>query len=500
MKKDVTTVRAEVSEYLDDWTKVRDVLAGERKVKAAGTRYLPKPNASDTSDENKTRYQQYVERAVFFNASKRTLDGMIGIAFRRWPEVKLPTKVEGFQDDIDGSGGGLVNQVRRSLEENLSVGRGGLLTDYPNRETAVSVAEERSGNIHPTITQFRAEQIINWRRNDLGQLSLVVLHEAVEEPDEYANAVIDQWRELALGNLSEDGDDIGSSYIVRLWRKSDESKEPVVVKEFRPLDSAGKPWQEIPFQFFGAVDNDPDIDQSPLYALACLNIAHYRNSADYEESVYFNGQPTVAMGGLTENWVKEVLKDQVFLGSRSAIPLPEGGTISLVQADPNTLAGEAIKRKEEQMVAMGARLLTPGEAVKTAEQSRSETAAAHSVLSLACDNISNAYEQALKWVCRFSGDSDASVQFSIDTDFVGLIADPQLAEAIMKLWQGQAIPVSEKNRLFRIIGLIDAEKTDEDIAEEIEAEGGGLELNKDPADPDPAKVDEELENAGAGEE
>jgi hypothetical protein len=499
VKKDVTTVRAEVSEYLDDWAKVRDVMGGERKVKAARTRYLPKPNPSDKSEENNTRYDQYVDRAVFFSATKRTLDGMIGIAFRRWPEVALPTKVQGFQDDIDGSGGGLVNQVRRSLEENLSVGRGGLLVDYPNRETAVSVAEERSGNIHPTLTQYRAEQIINWRRNDRGQLSLVVLHEIVEESDDYAVNAVEQWRELALGNLADDGEGESATYVMKLWRKNDK-KEVYLYQEFRPLDSSGRPWQEIPFQFYGAVDNDPDIDQSPLYPLACLNIAHYRNSADYEESVYFNGQPTVALGGLTQTWVTEVLKDQVFLGSRSAIPLPEGGTISLVQAGPNTLAGEALKRKEEQMIAMGARLLTPGEAVKTAEQSRSETAAAHSVLSLACDNISNAYQQALKWVCRFSGDSDASVEFSIDTDFVGLIADPQLAEAIMKLWQGAAIPVSEKNRLFRIIGLIDAEKTDEDIAEEIDAEGGGLDLSDDLNAQDLADDEEELENAGAGAE
>jgi len=499
VKKDVTTVRAEVEEFLPDWKKVRDVLAGERKVKEAKTLYLPKPNASDTSQENQTRYDQYVERAVFFSATKRTLDGMIGIAFRRWPEVKLPPRVEAFQDDIDGSGGALVNQVRRSLEENLGAGRGGLLVDYPNRDRAVSVAEERSDNIHPTLTQYRAEQIINWRRNDRGQLSLVVLHETPEEPDEYANVVVDQWRELALGNLQTDEEGAGSTYVVKLWRKNDK-KEIVLHQEFRPQDSAGKPWQEIPFQFYGAVDNDPDIDQSPLYALACLNIAHYRNSADYEESVYFNGQPTVAMGGLTQSWVEEVLKGQVFLGSRSAIPLPNGGTISLVQADANTLAGEALKRKEEQMIAMGARLLTPGEAVKTAEQSRSETAAAHSVLSLACDNISSAYQQALKWVCRFSGAPEESVEFAIDTDFVGLIADPQLAEAIMKLWQGQAIPVSEKNRLFRIIGLIDAEKTDEEIAEEIDAEGGGLDLNDDPAVMDSEDGEEEEDDAGTGEE
>jgi len=476
--KDVTTVRGEVNTYLPDWSRVRDVLGGERAVKEKRETYLPKPNAADTSDENRKRYDQYVERAVFFNATKRTMDGMIGIAFRRWPEVTTPPKVEEFLHDIDGAAGGLVNQSRRAVEEALSAGRLGLLVDYPVTGGAVSQAEERAGNLHATVTLYRAEQIINWRRDSKGQLSLVVLAETVEVFDEYEVKAVEQWRELLIGNL--DGETQGASYIVRVWQK-DKEGNPQVISAYRPTAGDGKPWSEIPFQFIGATDNDVGIDRAPLYDLANLNIAHYRNSADYEESVYFNGQPTVAISGLTETWVAEVLKGQVFMGSRAAIPLPEGGSIALVQADANTLAGEALNKKEAQMVALGARLLTPGEAVKTAEQSRSETAAAHSVLSLVCDNVSDGYTQALKWVARFSRQAEDDVSYEIHTDFTGLVADPQLISALVAGWQSGALPRNDLNAALRQIGIIDPEKTDEEIDDELSSEGGGLELDDDAA-------------------
>ena len=59
-----------------------------------------------------------------------------------------------------------------------------------------------------------------------------------------------------------------------------------------------------------------------MYDLAVLNIAHYRNSADYEESCFVTGQPTVWASGLTEAWVEDVLKGELRLGSFGGIPLP----------------------------------------------------------------------------------------------------------------------------------------------------------------------------------
>ena len=58
MTNDITFTRQEVSRVIPDWQKVDDVIAGERTIKEGKEAYLPKPNKSDQSDENKDRYDQ----------------------------------------------------------------------------------------------------------------------------------------------------------------------------------------------------------------------------------------------------------------------------------------------------------------------------------------------------------------------------------------------------------------------------------------------------------
>jgi len=148
-----------------------------------------------------------------------------------------------------------------------------------------------------------------------------------------------------------------------------------------------------------------------------------------------------------------------------------------LQAAENTLAGKAMERKEIQMAALGARLLTHGEAVKTAEQSRSETAAAHSPLSLAASNMAAAYTLALQWAQRFTESSAAEVSYTMPIDYTGLSSDPNLINAIVASWQQGAIPTSDKNAAMRQLGVINRDKTDETIEDEIDGEGGGLDLD-----------------------
>lgn len=80
-------------------------------MREAGDLYLPRPNAEDESPENRARYDAYLKRAVYYNATGRTLSGLTGIAFRRWPEIVLPASLEYIRDDVDGSGSTLIQQT-----------------------------------------------------------------------------------------------------------------------------------------------------------------------------------------------------------------------------------------------------------------------------------------------------------------------------------------------------------------------------------------------------
>lgn len=105
---DITYIRDEVVAALPLWSRVSDAAAGEHTVRAAGDLYLPRPNAEDLSPENRARYDAYLKRAVYYNATGRTLSGLTGIAFRRWPEIVLPPGLDYLKDDADGAGTTLI--------------------------------------------------------------------------------------------------------------------------------------------------------------------------------------------------------------------------------------------------------------------------------------------------------------------------------------------------------------------------------------------------------
>jgi Domain of unknown function (DUF4055) len=209
-----------------------------------------------------------------------------------------------------------------------------------------------------------------------------------------------------------------------------------------------------------------------------LNIAHYRNSADYEESCHQVGQPTPVLAGLSQDWVETVLKGVVALGSRAAIPLPVGATATLLQPSPNSMPIEAMAHKETQMIALGAKLVTIQKTVKTATQQIIETTSESSTLQNIAKNVSDAMEWGLKIGARYVGAAITSIKYRLNKDFdlTSMTADDQ--NAVIKQWQSAGIGFSEMRAVLRRAGTA----TLDDAAARTEIE-------KDIADgfiPDPA--------------
>lgn len=453
---------------LPKWSKVRDAVAGEDAVKARTTVYLPDPGEPETDrGAADARYEAYRKRAVYYNATGRTLAGLVGVAYANWPAIEISKASDYLLSDADGSGVGLIGQSQRTLADVLQTGRGGLLADAttgsPVKRTRTLAQAQASGR-RSLVVAYQAESILTWETNG-GKLTRVVLSETHSD---YAGGEVNfvpQLRELLLVN---------GKYVANLWRKHSKEGKFVLVDTF----DIGLPF--IPFTFVGATNNDEHPDQPPLLDLANLNLAHYRNSADYEESAFLIGQPMLAISGVTEEWVEK--RGAILFGSRSALPLPEGGSATLLQAGPNTLAKEAMTDKERMMQALGARLVAQGEAVKTATQSAAETKSAYSVLSLACDNVSAAYSRALTWAQGFDVATATAASFAIDTRFSDLTLDANAIRETVAAWQAGLVPQSDAWTVLRRLGVIDQGKTDAQLAGEIEGQGPALNLDEAGAD------------------
>src|SRR5690606_25812063 len=215
----------------------------------------------------------------------------------------------------------------------------------------------------------------------------------------------------------------------------------------------------------------------PLYDLAVLNIAHYRNSADYEESCFMAGQPTPFLAGLTKDWVEDVLKGGIYLGSRKAISLPQGGTAGLLQAQPNSLPFEAMQHKERQMVALGAKLVEQRQVQRTLGEARLEEASEVSILVSCTNNVAEAYRKCLAWAGMFAGVTDG-IEFELNTDFeIGRMTAQERAQLLAE-WQGGGITFEEyRYNLKRAnIAYLDDEEAKAAIQNDLRLGVGEFEL------------------------
>lgn len=435
----VAFVRNEVKEKRKLYELIADCLAGEQAVKNKKTKYLPMPNADDTSTENLARYDAYRTRAQFYNVTARTRDGMSGYVFLREPVINVPALLQSLVDDATGTNVSLVQSAKGAVNEVLGYGRAGLWVDYPHTGEGATQEQVANGEAKPILKVYEAGKIINWRHVRKGAkliLSLVVIEETYDEPsitDKFELKTYCQWRVLELNASGQ--------YEVSVWRKTKATyttaEGPFVVK-----DHTGKPFEEILFTFIGVVDNDSPPDYPPLYDLASLNIGHYRNSADYEESCFLVGQPTPWFSGLTTDWVKDVLKGKVQLGSRAAIPLPINAAAGLLQAAENSMPKEAMEHKEAQMKALGAKLVEEKTVQRTATEADIDNTSETSTLATVANNVTKAFQKGLEWAAQLAG-ATGEIEFKIHSNLGLSKMTPDERRELIAEWQAGAITFTE---------------------------------------------------------
>ena len=446
---------------------VSDCYAGEPHVEA----YLPNPSPSyEDPVISAARYRDYKLRANYYNVTRRTGQSLVGMVFAKYPIMTVP-------DIIDVKE--VTQQSRKAVIECLKKGRCGLLADYPVNEGVVSKQSLNSLGFKPQIKLYEAESVINWR-TEKDKLTLIVIRESyVTKDDGFTVEMADQ---LIVLRLTEGQ---ATSQIVQQQNGQWVFGPVNVIRQ-----ANGKPFEEIPFTFIGAENNDPDVDDLPLYDLAKVNIAHYRNSADYEESIFLAGQPTLFINNVTDDWrdyydgievdangnEAETGSHEITLGSRTAHLLGMNSTATLLQAQANSALFEAMGHKEKQMVALGAKLIDTDSSMKTATEANSDNATNTSILATIANNVSDAYTKVLNFACLFTGDNPEAV-VTLNTDYGTNKMSFQDLQTLMALWQSGAISFDEmRSRLVE--NEIASEEDPVKAKAKIEADMGGA-LNLD---------------------
>lgn len=471
------------------WRLVDDVVGNKVKESDRRLTYLPMPGKTpqpvglskeaynywqNYTAAEKERYLAYVVRAVLFNFTARTLAGVIGAIARKPAQIELPTQLKPMLDDVDGCGNNLEQQAIGQCRDVFKHGRAGLLCDMPSFDRPVSRADVNSGAVSPLLVPYSAYDITNWRKRRVGTKQMYVMITLREWYEEETNIFFvepkEQYRVLFL---NENGD-----YQQDVWREGE------IVESYLPKEN-GKPMKRIPFWFIGSVTNDEICDPAPLYDLAELNVGHFRNSADLEESSHMLSQPTPVVAPSQafslQAW-REANPFGITMGSRHGINVGYGGSMTLLQANENNLAKSLMERKEEQAIKIGAQLITPGDN-QTAEAARINASADSSVISTVGQNVSDAYTQGLKQAARFMGADENEVVFKLNNEFFAKQMTAQDRAQWVAEVQTGLLPEKLYLSALRASGEIPDSWTDEDIKKQIEKEGNSGGMNDTIDDP-----------------
>lgn len=415
------TYRAEHPDYtaaLPRWERLRCVIGGPDAVKAAGTTYLPALHEQETRD-----YDRYKARAVFFGATGRTLQALLGLLMRKSPEIKTDAALDAFMADVDVQGTSFPEYVRDVCEEMNGPGHGGTLIDWSDEEG------------RPYFAHYLSEDVTNWDFSRVGGrnvLSMLTLRECGHQLNpltlEHDEAETFRVYRLADGKVE---------VTVTVTRAGAEQSTQTI-----ELKRRGKALPAIPFVFHTLKGNKPRVCKPPLEDMSEINLSHYRTSADLENGRHVAGLPTpYAFGfdpkdklvmGTTHAWISDNTEAKV-------------GFLEFTGSGLNDLK-DALKEKEGQMAVMGARMIEPekreAEAFGTVKlRADAEQATLVNVAEAASATLSLCLQWAAWWQGTAATVADMAENnfIVLSTDFVGAKMDGQTFTALVGAFQMGAI-------------------------------------------------------------
>ena len=462
--KGVRTLHPDYQAMIDKWKRCRDAIAGKDAIVAANQEYLPK-----LREQTQQEYLAYLKRANWYNASARTVSGLLGMLFRKPPTKNIPPGLDNNLLDVDLCGTPFDVFAQEIAEQCLEVGRVGILVDHqpaPKLDTVITKAVAEKLGLRPTLKYYTTENIINWKFkliNKVYTLCQVVLHELFVKPDlnsdgtesEFFNVTEDRWRVLDLE------DDI--QYRVRVFRINTAGEDEVVSTEYPLLN--GKSLNYIPFLVITEDGVSFEVEEPPLLDLIDVNLSHFRSSADYEHGCHFTALPTLFIAGMEAVNSADGKPVKIYLGSQAAIlaadPDCKAEFIEFKGDGLSTIAAN-MDRKEQQMAILGARMLaTEGKQAQTATTTAIHRTGENANLASISIAVSLGLQKALNWFAAWAGIA-AQCEYDLNRDFLPLTVDGPTLTAVTATWQAGGMSDEEYFDWLQRGDIIEAEMTFEE--------------------------------------
>ena len=263
-----------------------------------------------------------------------------------------------------------------------------------------------------------------------------------DKDNKYKQIQKDQYREFTMtnGNVTVNiwrlEDDEDGAPIVNIIGKEDKPK--YVIKETYTMTNRAKPLGFIPCVPIVADGSPFEVPKPPLLDLVDVNLAHYRNSADYEHGMHWTALPTPVLTGLNGK------DSKISIGSGSAIILPDPQSSAMFLEFSGTGLGvikTAMDHKESMMSALGARMLASRMDQSTsAEVTRINYSGETASLCNVARSMSRGMARMLRMVALWENFKGAeNIEVILNEDYVDTKLEGADITALMSAYQGGAI-------------------------------------------------------------
>ena len=445
----VNSTHPQYDAHIEDWQAMADALDGERKVKQAGTLYLPETSGirelrrEDTKGADEL-YQSYKQRASYPLWVKDSLRTMMGLVAKQELEVSLPSPMAMLEAEATTDGFPLKQLFLRVVSASLTKGRAPLMGDF-------------DADARPYVAEYSAESAINWREDAQSgrrDLTMVVFEEERlrEHTDEFSVETDKVYRVLDI--------DEGRARV----RLLDEFGAPIADDEMlgRENGASIEALAYLPVVFVGSTDNNADVDEIPLLTMAQKALEYYQLSADLRASLHYASHPQPVVTGLPDD------QDLRVTGPQAAWVLPEGGDAKYMEA---TCAGvDAVAREMDKArnaaLEVGAKVMDNG--VESGDARRARQDDQHTTLVGVVKQAAAGIEQLLKYLADWMGANPAEVVVSIEPKFSRDDIDAAMMAIIRDLTLAGEVPRTVLFEALRKSGV--TELTDEQL--ESLREGG----------------------------
>jgi hypothetical protein len=438
----------QVRYWAPTWMIIRDCLLGDQEIKDKGETYLPK-----MADMDQDEYARYLDAAVFFNMTARTVNALTGTVFQRTPKITGVPKI--LQDDLDNcvwNGISVAAFLTTCVEGVIAMGRFGLLVD-----------RAADGKSTPFIRGYDTENIVDWQMDWVNGRYVpvqIILREFIEINSRRVGEIRKYkiiYRVLSLDvdgelittpsnndtTLSSVGVGTGGGPIttyaggavaiqsspVELAPGAPVYRQYVytvnnisaplntITPEVITPTNRGATMDFIPFTFVGAKDNTPDVDRPPAADIAKLNLAHYRAYAHLEHGRYFCAMPIYYVQVMPHSE-----KAEYTLGPSRVWEVAQGEKPGILEFNGQGLKTleNSLSQKEEQIAMIGGRLVggLSRSVSESDNQAKVKESNERSLLLKVVQNTEEGFEKALNWWCWWQDQPNSEAELDLNTAFI----------------------------------------------------------------------------------